>query len=114
MKKFFILMSAAVLALSCAKELTDNQEANYGEYKTVTFESVATKTTIAESGEVAWEAGDKISVYYVNAEGAAAEAIATATSAGFFISSPSTNCFAKSVAFSNLSKSAVTSYETTL
>ena len=82
MKKYFILISAAIMALSCAKELTDNQEAYTGEYKTVTFESFATKTTIAESGEVAWEEGDKISVYYVNAEGAAAEAIATATSAG--------------------------------
>ena len=75
-------MSAAVLALSCAKELTDNQEANYGEYKTVTFESVATKTTLADNGQVSWEAGDEISVYYLNAAGAAVEAVATAAEAG--------------------------------
>lgn len=82
MKKYFILISAAIMALACTKELTDNQEAYDGELKTITFESLVTKTTIAENGAVAWEEGDRISVYYVNAEGAAAEAIATATSAG--------------------------------
>lgn len=82
MKKYFILISAAILTLACTKELTDNQEAYDGEYKTITFESVMTKTTLADDGAVAWESGDQISIYYVNAEGAAAEAVATATSAG--------------------------------
>lgn len=81
MKKYFILISAAIMALACTKELTDNQEAYDGEYKTITFESVMTKTTLAESGEVAWEAGDQISVYYV-ADGVAKEAVATASAAG--------------------------------
>ena len=81
MKKYFILISAAIMALACTKELTDNQEAYDGEYKTITFESVMTKTTLAESGEVAWEAGDQISVYYV-AGGVAKEAVATASAAG--------------------------------
>lgn len=81
MKKYFILISAAIMALACTKELTDNQEAYDGEYKTITFESVMTKTSLAESGEVAWEAGDQISVYYVY-EGVAKEAVATASAAG--------------------------------
>lgn len=82
MKKYLILISAAIVAQACTKELTDNQGAYNGELKTITFESVMTKTTLADDGAVAWEEGDRISVYYVNAEGAAAEAIATATSAG--------------------------------
>lgn len=84
MKKYFILLSAAVLALSCAKELDDKQEVYNGEYKTVTFESVMTKTTLTENGNegiVEWEAGDQISVYYV-VDGVAKEAVATASAAG--------------------------------
>lgn len=81
MKKYFILISAALLSLACTKEIVDEQEVYDGEYKTITFESVMTKTTLAESGEVAWEAGDQISVYYV-AEGVAKEAVATASAAG--------------------------------
>lgn len=81
MKKYFILISAAIMALACTKELTDNQEAYDGEYKTITFESVMTKTALAESGEVTWEAGDQISVYYV-VDGVAKEAVATASAAG--------------------------------
>lgn len=85
MKKYFILMSAALVALSCAKELADPQEAAGNEnikYKTITFESIATKTTIdGQTGEVAWEEGDEISIYYINAEGKAASAVATTTSA---------------------------------
>ena len=86
MKKYFILMSAALVAMSCAKELTDNQEAAGNDnvvYKTITFESVATKTTLDETtGAVAWEEGDQFSIYYINAEGKAAEAVATTQSAG--------------------------------
>lgn len=81
MKKYFILISAALLSLACTKEIVDEQEVYDGEYKTITFESVMTKTTLAESGEVAWEAGDQISVYYV-ADGVAKEAVATASAAG--------------------------------
>ena len=79
-------MSAALVAMSCAKELTDNQEAAGNDnvvYKTITFESVATKTTLDETtGAVAWEEGDQISIYYIDAEGKAAEAVATTQSAG--------------------------------
>lgn len=86
MKKYFILMSAALVALSCAKELADPQEATGNEnitYKTITFESIATKTTLdGVTGNVAWEEGDQISIYYVNAEGKAAETVATAAYAG--------------------------------
>ena len=86
MKKYFILMSAALVALSCAKELADPQEATGNEnitYKTITFESIATKTTLdGVTGDVAWEEGDQISIYYVDAEGKAAETVATAASAG--------------------------------
>ena len=81
MKKYFILISAALLSLACTKEIVDEQEVYDGEYKTITFESVMTKTTLAESGEVAWEAGDQISVYYV-VDGVAKEAVATASAAG--------------------------------
>lgn len=81
MKKYFILISAALLSLACTKEIVDEQEVYEGEYKTITFESVMTKTTLAESGEVAWEAGDQISVYYV-ADGVAKEVVATASAAG--------------------------------
>lgn len=81
MKKYFILISAALLSLACTKEIVDEQEVYDGEYKTITFESVMTKTTLAESGVVAWEAGDQISVYYV-ADGVAKEAVATASAAG--------------------------------
>jgi len=81
MKKYFILISAALLSLACTKEIVDEQEVYDGEYKTITFESVMTKTTLAESGEVAWEAGDQISVYYV-ADGVAKEVLATASAAG--------------------------------
>lgn len=81
MKKYFILISAALLSLACTKEIVDEQEVYDGEYKTITFESVMTKTTLAESGVVAWEAGDQISVYYV-ADGVAKEAVATASEAG--------------------------------
>ena len=79
-------MSAALVAMSCAKELTDNQEAAGNDnvvYKTITFESLATKTTLDETtGAVAWEEGDQFSIYYINAEGKAAEAVATTQSAG--------------------------------
>ena len=81
MKKYFILISAALLSLACTKEIVDEQEVYDGEYKTITFESVMTKTTLAENGEVAWEAGDQISVYYV-VDGVAKEAVATASAAG--------------------------------
>lgn len=82
MKKYFILISAAVLALSCAKELVDNQEVSGKDLKTITFESVMTKTTVTDEGAVAWEKGDEISIYYLDAQGKAATAVATATSAG--------------------------------
>jgi len=86
MKKYFILMSAALVALSCAKELADPQEATGNEnitYKTITFESIATKTTLdGMTGDVEWEEGDEISIYYVNEEGKPAETVATAASAG--------------------------------
>ena len=78
-------MSAALVALSCAKELADPQEATGNEnitYKTITFESIATKTTLdGVTGNVAWEEGDQISIYYVNEEGKPAETVATAASA---------------------------------
>lgn len=81
MKKYFILISAALLSLACTKEIVDEQEVYDGEYKTITFESVMTKTTLADDGAVAWEAGDQISVYYV-VDGVAKEAVATASAAG--------------------------------
>ena len=82
MKKYFILISAAVLALSCAKELVDNQEVSGKDLKTITFESVMTKTTVTDEGAVAWEKGDEISIYYLDVQGKPATAVATATSAG--------------------------------
>lgn len=82
MKKYFILISAVIFAMACTKELTGNQEAYNGEYKTITFESIATKTTIdMTNGRVAWEAGDEISIYYL-ADGQAKTAVATATAEG--------------------------------
>ena len=87
MKKYFILISAALLSLACTKEIVDEQEVYEGEYKTITFESVMTKTTLAESGEVAWEAGDQISVYYV-ADDVAKEVVATASAADSLLELP--------------------------
>ena len=93
MKKYIILMSAALLAMSCATELADpNQEATGDiKYKTITFDVVSdnTKTTIEEAtdpdgdkvGVVKWEKGDKISIYYWDGE-QQVEVAATADGAG--------------------------------
>jgi len=35
MKKYFILISAALLSLACTKEIVDEQEVYDGEYKTI-------------------------------------------------------------------------------
>lgn len=84
MKKYFILMGAALAALSCAEELEAPQTpVKDGEYKTVTFEAVATKTVIDSEGNVEWEAGDEISLYYLKGDGSVADpVIATADAAG--------------------------------
>lgn len=82
MKKYLILISAAIMALSCAKDLVDPQEAaGNTEYKTITFESVMTKTTVDTEGNVAWESGDMITLYYI-IDGAVKTATATADAAG--------------------------------
>ena len=84
MKKYFILMGAALAALSCAEELEAPQTpVKDGEYKTITFEAVATKTAIDSEGNVEWEAGDEISLYYLKGDGSVADpVIATAGAAG--------------------------------
>lgn len=86
MKKYFILISAAILALSCNNEIADTQE-NVGKvnYKPVTFSSLVTKTTLTEQdgeGVVEWEEGDEISIYYVNTAGEAATAVARTSMSG--------------------------------
>lgn len=77
-------MGAALAALSCAEELEAPQTpVKDGEYKTVTFEAVATKTVIDSEGNVEWEAGDEISLYYLKGDGSVADpVIATADAAG--------------------------------
>ena len=85
MKKLFILISAAALAFSCMDELADTQVPvdKDGEYKTITFDVVATKTVVDGEGNVEWENGDEISLYYYNNDGTVAEpVIATADDAG--------------------------------
>ncbi len=87
MKKYFILMGAALAALSCAEELEAPQTpVKDGEYKTITFEAVATKTVIDSEGNVEWEAGDEISLYYMKEDGDAVEVVATADSDGAKVS----------------------------
>ena len=82
MKKYLILIGAAVMALSCAKELADPQDVMENtEYKTIKFESVMTRTTVDSEGNVAWEAGDEISLYYI-VDDQVKEATATADAAG--------------------------------
>lgn len=87
MKKYLILIGAAVMALSCTKELADPQDVMENtEYKTIKFESVITKTTVDQEGNVAWEAGDEITLYYIvdeEVKTAAATADAAGSSATF-------------------------------
>ena len=84
MKKLFILISAAALALSCIDELADTQVPvdKDGEYKTITFDVVATKTVVDGEGNVEWEEGDEISLYYMNGEDVAEPVVAKADAAG--------------------------------
>lgn len=83
-----ILALAAFLTISCAKELVGPQDTTRPSDEnlvTITFEASApvTKTIVDETGDVEWEIGDKIKVYYWNAEkGAAASAEASASAAG--------------------------------
>ena len=81
--KYFTFACLVLALLSCSKDPVGS-EGVPGEvrYKTVTFETVATKTDLGPEGNVEWEKGDKISVYYLNAEGQPATAVATASSAG--------------------------------
>lgn len=66
MKRYLFFISAAILAISCEKEIIDTQKpVDDTEYKTITFESVITKTTLDEDGTVKWEEGDEISIYYI-------------------------------------------------
>lgn len=84
MKKLIITLSAVLAAVSCAEELAETQNPVENiEYRTVTFESIATKTTISDNGTVEWEEGDEISIYYVKSDGASiGEATAVAQTAG--------------------------------
>lgn len=72
-----------MLSVSCATEISQSQGgAGVVKYKTISFESYATKTMVDSNGNVSWEKGDQISVYYVNADGKPAEAVATSVSSG--------------------------------
>lgn len=88
MKKLFILMSAAIVAFSCAKELEAPQApVQGGEYKIITFDVTATKTAVDGEGNVTWEEGDEISIYYLRNDGTVADpVIATADAAGAKVS----------------------------
>ena len=81
--KYFTVACLVLALLSCSKGPVGS-EGLPGEvrYKAITFESVATKTMVGPEGNVEWEKGDKISVYYLNAEGQPATAVATASSTG--------------------------------
>lgn len=86
--KNMIFALAALLAVSCAEELDDPKEITGPSDEnlvSITFEASApvTKTTVDETGDVKWEQGDKIAVYYWNASAAeAGKAEAKAASAG--------------------------------
>lgn len=83
MKKIFALLSATLAIFSCAKELEDSQAPVVdGEFKTVTFDVLATKTVMDDNGNVSWEAGDQLSLYYIVDGNVADEVIATADASG--------------------------------
>lgn len=83
MKKIFALLSATLAIFSCAKELEDSQAPVVdGEFKTVTFDVLATKTVMDDNGNVSWEAGDQLSLYYIVEGNVADEVIATADASG--------------------------------
>lgn len=78
-----VLLTIAPLVFSCAGDISDPQgNAGAMKYKTVSFETIATKTVLGTDGTIEWEKGDQISIYYENAEGVPATAIATAAGAG--------------------------------
>ena len=85
MKKYFILLSAALLALSCGKEQPggegDAPEVDPNT-KAVTFECEAAAFTDGTTTHKAWKAGDEISVYFIDAEGNAATAVAKTGESG--------------------------------
>ena len=85
MKKYFIFLSAALLALSCGKEQPggegDAPEVDPNT-KAVTFECEAAAFTDGTTTHKAWKAGDEISVYFVDAEGNAATAVAKTSESG--------------------------------
>ena len=88
MKKIFILACAAFAAFSCMMEFEDPQTSvSEKEYKTITFDVMATKTVVDDEGQVEWEANDEISLYYINEDGVVAESVvATADAAGSTVS----------------------------